>query len=219
MVSFRLNIVLVVTLVIAFIVLLFAVVDSIRLCSTFILNLTKGRSEYPSETIQKFHNSLHIDTLQPDCYLCDWIDIRLVAKLTERIGRQVYYPFIILALMVVARSPLFDYWHTPIGLMLIFVLGFALAIACAIVLQRAAERARDVALERMTRYLAHAKAQEVAARAPVAEIGMLIDEVNNLRSGAFLPFMQQPLVRAIMVPVGSFGGLQLVEYFVFAWYL
>jgi hypothetical protein len=218
-VSLWVNFGLILMLAIAFIVLLFSVIDSIRLCSTFIRNLTKGRSDYPPETIEKFRNSLYFDSLQPGCYMCDWIDIRLIAQLTERIGEQVYYPFIVLALMLVARSPLFDYWHTPMGLILVFVLGFALAIACAVVLQRVAERARAIALERMTHYLAQAKGEQPPNNALVAQLGMLLDEVKNLHRGAFVPFLQQFLVRAVMVPVGSFGGLQLVEYFVLAWYL
>jgi hypothetical protein len=217
--SYWVNIVLVVTLVIAFVVLLFSVVDSIRLCSTFIRNLTWCRSDYPLVVRKNVRDSLYFDSLQPGCSLCDWIDMCLIAQLTERVGRQVYYPFIVLALMLVARSPLFDYWHTPVGLMLIFVLGFALAITCAIVLQRTAERARGVAIERMTRYLTHAKTKKGPSNARITQIEMLLDDVRNLRRGAFVPFMQQPLMRAVMVPVGSFGGLQLVEYFVLAWYL
>jgi hypothetical protein len=39
----------------------------------------------------------------------------------------------------------------------------------------------------------------------------LIAQVKELRRGAFAPFFEQPLVRAVLVPLGSIGGLQLIE--------
>jgi len=44
----------------------------------------------------------------------------------------------------------------------------------------------------------------------------LIDQVRNLREGAFAPFFEQPLVQAILVPLGGAGGIQLLQMFVFA---
>jgi hypothetical protein len=38
--------------------------------------------------------------------------------------------------------------------------------------------------------------------------------VERLRDGAFAPFTQQPIMRAFLVPVMSYGGLALVEYLV-----
>jgi hypothetical protein len=33
------------------------------------------------------------------------------------------------------------------------------------------------------------------------------------RKGAFAPFLEQPVVSAILVPLGSAGGVQLIETF------
>ncbi len=38
-------------------------------------------------------------------------------------------------------------------------------------------------------------------------------EFEELRDGAFSPLSQQPLVRAMLLPLGSFGGTALLEYF------
>jgi len=43
----------------------------------------------------------------------------------------------------------------------------------------------------------------------------VIDDVVNLRQGAFAPFFEQPLVRAILVALGGAGGIQLLEMVVF----
>jgi hypothetical protein len=43
--------------------------------------------------------------------LDDWIDVRLLAEHTAAIGPLIVFPFILVALMVVARSQLFDNWQ------------------------------------------------------------------------------------------------------------
>jgi hypothetical protein len=44
----------------------------------------------------------------------------------------------------------------------------------------------------------------------------LIAQVRAERRGAFKPFVEQPLVRAALIPFGSAGGLYLVELFALA---
>jgi len=42
----------------------------------------------------------------------------------------------------------------------------------------------------------------------------MLRRVEELRDGAFSPFSQQPLVRAMLLPLGSFGGTALLEYLI-----
>ena len=44
----------------------------------------------------------------------------------------------------------------------------------------------------------------------------LIEQVRNLRQGAFAPFFHQPLVRALLVPLCGAGGVQLLDYLLLA---
>ena len=37
-------------------------------------------------------------------------------------------------------------------------------------------------------------------------------EFEELREGAFSPYSQQPVVRAMLLPLGSLGGTALLEY-------
>jgi len=37
-----------------------------------------------------------------------------------------------------------------------------------------------------------------------------------MRKGAFAPFFEQPLVQAILVPLGGAGGIQLIEFLLYA---
>ena len=45
-----------------------------------------------------------------------------------------------------------------------------------------------------------------------SQLQLLLERIRNLRQGAFLPFSQQPLVRAALVPLTGLGGIQFLEY-------
>ena len=38
--------------------------------------------------------------------------------------------------------------------------------------------------------------------------------IRSTREGAFAPFTQQPALRALLLPFGGYGGVQLVEYLI-----
>ena len=44
------------------------------------------------------------------------------------------------------------------------------------------------------------------------QLELLLARVEELRDGALTPPSQQPLVRAMLLPIGSFGGTALLEY-------
>ena len=60
---------------------------------------------------------------------------------------------------------------------------------------------RDVMDARM------AGSQELAA-----QLQAMLDYLKSLATGAFLPFSQQPLVRAALTLLGSYSGITLLEY-------
>jgi hypothetical protein len=45
----------------------------------------------------------------------------------------------------------------------------------------------------------------------VAQIKHLIQDVESLREGAFVPLLEQPFIAAGLLPFASVGGLQLVQ--------
>jgi hypothetical protein len=148
--------------------------------------------------------------------LDDWIDVRLLAEHTAAIGPLIVFPFILVALMVVARSQLFDNWQFGGSVLFVLVLYVLWAVGIAFLLNFGAEVARRRAVDRMEADLlwlqgAGAGASKLAGRFPT-----LIEQVRNMRKGAFAPFFEQPLVRAILVPLGGAGGIQLIEFLLYA---
>jgi len=82
---------------------------------------------------------------------------------------------------------------------------------CAFKLRSVAEGARNLALERFAHLLVKAKGQAGASTIG-AQIEVMAREIQSLRRGAFAPFTEQPVVRALLLPISSAGGLTLFRY-------
>ena len=93
--------------------------------------------------LQSWRKIPHID----DTLMAEWIDMKLIEQLTERVGKLVYCPFIVVFILLVSRNSWLDHWAWPPSLIIIFGLNLALAAASMIILQNAALKARDIGLE------------------------------------------------------------------------
>ena len=110
----------------------------------------------------------------------------MIEKWTDIVSPIIYFPFIVLCLMILSRSPLFDNLGTPYQLMVVFGVSGLYAAACAFKLRGVAERARGMALERFTHLLVRAKGQG-SAHHRVMQIEIMTREIESLRRGAFAP--------------------------------
>ena len=143
--------------------------------------------------------------------LDDWIDIQVIARRTRAVAPLVVAPFLMLALMVVARSRLFDNWSLswPIAAAAAsYVLWLGLL---ALLLKQAAEDCRTRALVRMNADLRWMAGADDARKALVEPMKRLIAAVEAERSGAFAPPFDQPFFKGLLVPLGGAGGAQLFE--------
>jgi hypothetical protein len=131
-------------------------------------------------------------------------NIFFVAQRTEAVAPLIWYPLIVLTVMFVARSSLFDNWTWPLSLILIFTLNAMWAIGSAAFLRRAAEQLRESAISnlQLLRVLSFSKPDAEKRRQTFDE---LIAEIRKLKKGAFAPLTEQPFVRAILYPSGGLG--------------
>jgi len=161
--------------VIGAVTLLVLVSNAAVLTYRFILIMKQGRTIYPEATIDRFaaELGLAVPPANPRLYypiaarpadrrrlgvvarnsLFDpWIDTRLMAKHTDAIAPLIVFPFVLLGLLIVARSRLFDNWEVGVVMM---VLGFYLlwAAAMAALLNLGAETARRKALDDLAKDL------------------------------------------------------------------
>jgi hypothetical protein len=213
---------------IAFILLVVATADATMLACRFAAHLTRGRSVYPDHVIERFAARMgpsletawrtRITTAGTNFHtlLDDWIDIQILARRTADIAPLILLPAIVLAMMVVAHSRLFDNWALTPSIALMFSFYLLWLVTLAAVLKFTADRARRDALERMRadqRWLQGAKDDLAKLAKPMEG---LIAAVEAERRGAFADLFDQPLVKAILVPLGGAGGVQLLDYFLLA---
>lgn len=140
-----------------------------------------------------------------------WLDVKLVAAVTRPVGNLVWYPVVVLILIVLALHPLFDAWSLPPALILVMGLAIAYAVGCAWALRRAAERVRERAVQQLSAALLRAQGR-ADSRECLEPLKTMLAVVVATRDGAFRPFSQQPVVQAMLTLASSISGLALLQY-------
>jgi hypothetical protein len=140
--------------------------------------------------------------------------MQLIAELTGRVGKLVYFPFIVFFVLIVSRNSVFDRWSWPVSLIIIFGLNLSLCVASMLILRQAAVKARDTGLENLRARAAvvqrEAAANPKANQAAVSQ--RLLKELESLRKGAFAPLWDDPLIGAILIPSGGSVLIELLSH-------
>lgn len=202
-----------------FIWLVLSVSDTIRLGDKFARLLgTPAPTRWPEQTLRYVGSRLGLvagklgrqRAIEEKC-VSHWLDVQVIAKWSYVVSPIIYYPFLILCLMILSRSHVFDNWSTTYPLMVVFGVSGLYAAACAFLLRNVAERARKTTIERFTQLLIEAKG-DPTLQPLAAQIQVMMDEVQTLREGAFAPFSEQPVVGAVLLPILSIGGPVVLQY-------
>ncbi|MDX1439415.1 MAG: hypothetical protein R3284_05885, partial [Rubricoccaceae bacterium] len=130
-ISFIFDKAIILTMVPCFLALTFLVADVTKRSSELCTLLGESRNRWPPATLERLG---HDEGTDPG-YLSEWIDVRFVARLTEQVSYFIYYPFVVLFLIVISRLDLFDSWDTSWSLGIIFLASGLCAIGNAIILE------------------------------------------------------------------------------------
>jgi len=201
----------VVILFIAMLFLIFFVADATLLCWSIVKAFRTEKNIWPPETVQEFRKRLALRRPSLKPVLDDWIALTFVSERTKCITTLIYYPFAIIALLVVSRSRLFANYAGSVPILIVIGLSVLIVISCAVALNWSAEASRAKARQRLSDEIVKARDSKDEGRL-ASQLETMLRRVEELRDGAFSPFSQQPVVRAILLPLGSFGGTQLLEY-------
>lgn len=188
--------------------LTFFVVDASRLCTKFISLLASLKVQWAGPLLDTTKKDLGIEDSR---YLVEWLDIQVIASRGNVVNKLIYYPFIVLLLLILARLSYFDSWNVPLGLGVSYLLIAGYALYSAIILQRATKRAKQTALDSLNDKLIRACSKSVQDKCAPEQVKGLIARITSLQHGAFVPISQQPIVRVMLLPLGGLG-LALLDY-------
>lgn len=190
-----------------FVLLLFWVLDETRLCSCQIRWLARDDVDWAPVTRERLCGHLpHLDREVQDL----WIAMQFIARRTEVVSNLVFFPFVLLALLLISLSAAFDRWDTPAGVLGILLLCAALAIGPALMLRRSARHAKARILERLDRERLRWRSEEGEHRSLL--LRDLRDRVDSLRRGAFRDWYNEPVVKALLSVV-AVGAMVLNQYY------
>jgi hypothetical protein len=190
---------------------MYLVFDATLLCLRFVKELCRSSTEWPADTTAQFGDRLGLEHQFVD----ESIDLDFVAKRTSCISTLIYYPFILIALLFVSRSTVFANYSPTLTVLAFHGTCLTIVFGCAIALCLAAQAVRSAAKRNLTDGVICAKgpcakeSDDGGRRA--GQLEALLVRVDGLREGAFSPLSQQPLVRALLLPLSGFGWTKLLE--------
>jgi hypothetical protein len=187
--------------------LIFWVADALLLTRSFVLALAQDRPRWPQPVLRDHARRLGLC----QSWTAMWLNLRLIARRTDRVAGLIWYPSLMIAAMTVAALTVefgvLGFASNPIAL----VISAGFVVGAAIMLRRVAEAWRSAVIVRLDD--ARLLALGVPENAPQAgQLDRLSKRVRSLSEGAFAPYSQQPLVRAVLVPAVTYGATVGLQY-------
>ena len=178
--------------------------DALLLVRSFILTLWRDQPAWPTAALQKECDALGLD--QERARL--WLNLRLIGRRTDGVASLVWYPSFVIAASTLALLTIqfreFQFANNPIAL----VAGAIFVIASAIALRGAAEQVRRGTRHRLEDDRLR---EQKTGGGSAAQVESLLERVDALREGAFAPYSEQPIVRAVLVPAATYGATIAVQ--------
>jgi hypothetical protein len=141
----------------------------------------------------------------------------MITYRTEVITPLIVLPFIVILLLLIARSTLFDGWEWNPPLIIIYIALSIHLLLRSFLLQREAESARDRIMMKLNRLKNdlldefYEEDQRDLGKKHLSQIENVMDYISGLKRGAFVPWFRHPMVQAILVPFGGLGTLAILE--------
>lgn len=177
-------------------------------CGRLVSHLSRGIVKWPQYYIDKLKKEYSKDEETITQLYSEYQGIKLIGILTNTIGPQVVTPFIALFLIIVTRNTYFDNWNYPISFLSFYSISGICLLICAIWLRMLSTKAKTNALDRLiiqkTRYLDN----EEKSRS----VDYVITLIKDYQKGAFSGWKDNPLVAAIMLPISSIIGINVIPW-------
>lgn len=140
--------------------------------------------------------------------------LEVIAERTKALTPLVLFPFIIVFMMIFARSSLFEGWRWGFQLIIVYLGIAAYILYGAFLLQREATKSRNKVLGYLnstTNKLAYWQAKPGDEKEQNLILQSAIEHVANLNEGAFVVWYKHPIFQSIAVPTSGTSGLLLLQ--------
>lgn len=183
-------------------------VDHARLCLSFARHLHMVNSTWEDTLkharIVRGGTSAHERSLAQ--VLPELFDLEVVARASEVISRAIYFPCVLLVLSMLGRVSLFDNWNWPVPLVALICIAFFSCIGAQWQMNASCVRIRGRYLVKLEERWLSTSDKELKAAIEYTK-----DRIRNLDLGAFRSFVDTPLARAMLLPLGGLSGVSLLQ--------
>jgi len=149
-------------------------------------------------------------------FVDDYLDVRIVALCTEASSKLIIYPFLFILLFFLGYQLYFDNWSLPGYVYAMFGVLIIYSIHCGLFLRRAAEKARTESLRQLVekrRLFIQEVVNSEERKELISDFDFIRGKILSEKRGTFAPWSRQPVVRAVLAPLGGLGSLAAFEYF------
>lgn len=138
----------------------------------------------------------------------DLTHLQFLGTVTKPVERMVYYPFVVLAILIVSYGSYFADWGFPLTVGFYTACIASMALIGAWRLRRAASQAKSSVIERLrTRVLT------LPSNDPQrGSLQSIVEEIKEYVEGAFGTVSQHPVVAALLLPSSGLGVWALLQY-------
>jgi hypothetical protein len=188
--------------------LIFWVADAMLLSRSFALALKEDKPYWPEPVLAAHKKILGVRKQ----WTALWLDLRLIASRTGRVASLIWYPSLMIAAMAAAALTVnfgeFGFASNPVAL----AISAGFVVGAAVMLRRVAEAWRSDVLASLDNARLFGLEPANGGDENVHQLDRLSERVNALCDGAFAPYSQQPMVRAVLVPALTYGATAGLEY-------
>jgi hypothetical protein len=182
--------------------------DVSRVHTRYILNLAEERSDWGEDELKGAEARTNI----PMDLVGSLLDVEDIAKRSRAVNALIYWPVALILLSVLSLHPVFDRWPSGTALNISLALSLSLAVFAGFRLRRAAEFAREREIERLESEVFRATSPSHPAPDRARQAELLIKKITDLKEGAFAPWSEDPLFRAVALPLIGFATVHAADW-------
>lgn len=187
----------------------YLVADETRRCQTLAHDLLSEQWCDEKQSVDRFveRHGMGIDLSDSSARVAvaKWRGLQVLADRTQTLEAFIYYPFVVLFLLVVAHNTLIDNWQFGPSVLVVLGSGAIVNVICILLLRCYMRRLRTATIASLQHVRDNGSEQR-------AELDDMIERVENERRGVFGPLGRDTILRAPLVSLGGFASLYLIEF-------